>query len=140
MGMIDSLLHFSDAQALSGAGSVASTNKIDLGSDRNIGPGQQLWLVVLVSSALDDSDADETYSVALQTDDNEGFSSPTDIATLTFARGDAAGTRAIIGLPYANERYLRLNYTLGGTTPSGSFTAYITNQPPYDNTKYPNAI
>ncbi|WP_406568642.1 Bbp16 family capsid cement protein, partial [Burkholderia cenocepacia] len=44
---IDSLLEFSRAQALSASG--ASTNIIDLGSDRDIGPGRPLWVVVAVA-------------------------------------------------------------------------------------------
>ncbi|MCW3505653.1 Bbp16 family capsid cement protein [Burkholderia cenocepacia] len=136
---IDSLLEFSRAQALSASG--ASTNIIDLGSDRDIGPGRPLWVVVAVAVAADNTTGDETYSIALQTDDNAAFSSPTTIATLAPAAASMpAGSRFVIGMPFANERYLRLNYTLGGTTPSVTLNAFLTDQDPASWQAYPDGI
>ncbi|MCW3699230.1 Bbp16 family capsid cement protein [Burkholderia cenocepacia] len=136
---IDSLLEFSRAQALSASG--ASTNIIDLGSDRGIGPGRPLWVVVAVAVAADNTTGDETYSIALQTDDNAAFSSPTTIATVAPAATSLpAGARLVIGMPFTNERYLRLNYTLGGTTPSVTFNAFLTDQEPASWQAYPDGI
>ncbi|MDR8077840.1 hypothetical protein KPA96_19480 [Burkholderia cenocepacia] len=136
---IDSLLEFSRAQALSASG--ASTNIIDLGSDRDIGPGRPLWVVVAVAVAADNTTGDETYSIALQTDDNAAFSSPTTIATVAPAAASLpAGARLVIGMPFANERYLRLNYTLGGTTPSVTLNAFLTDQDPSSWQAYPDGI
>lgn len=136
---IDSLLEFSRAQALSASG--ASTNIIDLGSDRDIGPGRPLWVVVSPSVAADNTTGDETYSIALQTDDNAAFSSPTTIATVAPAAAAlTAGSRFVIGMPFANERYLRLNYTLGGTTPSVTLNAFLTDQDPSSWQAYPDGI
>ncbi|MCA7962505.1 hypothetical protein LGM54_06005 [Burkholderia cenocepacia] len=136
---IDSLLEFSRAQALSASG--ASTNIIDLGSDRDIGPGRPLWVVIAVQVAADNTTGDETYSVALQTDDNAAFSSPTTIATVAPAAASLpAGARLVIGMPFANERYLRLNYTLGGTTPSVTLNAFLTDQDPSSWQAYPDGI
>ncbi|MCO1435445.1 hypothetical protein L0Z13_11285 [Burkholderia multivorans] len=137
--IIDSLLEFSRAQALTATG--ASTNIIDLGSDRDIGPGQPLWAVIAVQVAADNTTGDETYSIALQTDDNAAFSSPTTIATVApAAAAMTAGARFVIGMPFANERYLRLNYTLGGTTPSVTLNAFLTDQEPASWQAYPDGI
>lgn len=136
--LIDSRLEFSDAQALTAT--AASTNVVDLGSDVDIGPGRTLWVILQLDVAADDTDGNETYVADLETDDNSSFSSATTIASVTITRGDAAGTRYVIGFPYANEQYLRLNYTLGGTTPSVTLTAWLTDQEPESWAAYPDAI
>ena len=122
---IDGQLLFSDAQALTSTG--ASTNVIDLSIDRNIGVGESMAVVVQLDVAADDANSDETYSVAVQTDTVENFASPTELGTITITRGDAAGTRYTFLIPKDTtpERYLRLNYTLGGTTPSVTVTSFF---------------
>lgn len=122
--MIDSLLEFSEAQALTAT--AASTDTVDLSSDRNVGRGMDLYVVIQVTAAADDANADETYVVDLQTDDNDSFSSATNIQQVSIPRGSAIGARFIMRVPNDTERYLRLNYTLGGTTPSVSVDAWIT--------------
>lgn len=131
---IDSLLEFSRAQALSATG--ASQNVIDLGSDRDIGPGRPLWIVVAFKA---DAVADGTYQIDLQTDDNVGFASPTVIASVS-PSAPKAGQRVVIGMPFNNERYLRLNYTLGGTSPSMTVDAFLTDQDPASWQAYPDGI
>lgn len=126
---VDNLLEVSDAQALTA--SAASTDVIDLGSDRDIAPGRQIYLVVTLDVASDGTTGDETYTAAIQTDDNSGFSSATTLATVTIPRSSAAGTMFVIPVPYGNERYLRAYYTLGGTTPTVTLSAHFTDQEPY---------
>lgn len=115
----------SNSQALTET--AASTDVIDLGVDRNVGQGEPLVVVVQVEVAADDGNDDETYVAAIQTDDNESFSSATTLGELTITRGDAAGTRYIFGLPATEqlERYVRVNYTLGGTSPSVTVSAFL---------------
>jgi hypothetical protein len=115
----------SDAQALTST--AASTNVIDLGADNNVGIGEAMAVVVQLDVAADDADADETYVVAVQTDDNAAFSSAASVGSITIAAGDAAGTRYSFLLPKdtSMERYLRLNYTLGGTSPSVTVTSFL---------------
>ena len=117
---------FSDAQALTTT--AASTNVVDLGSDSNLGIGNPMAVVLVIDVAADGTTGDETYAVAVQTDDNDGFSSATQIGSITITRGDAAGTKyvALIPADATCERYLRLNYTLGGTTPTVTVTAFLT--------------
>lgn len=133
---IDSLLQFSDAQALTAT--AASTNVIDLGSDRDVGVGRPLWIVVSVAVAAVGTG---TYQIDLQTDDNASFSSPTSIASVTPAPASlVAGARLVIGMPFTNERYLRLNYTLAGTTPGITLTAFLTDQEPAAWQAYPDGL
>lgn len=125
MAILDSLLEFSDAQALTAT--AASTNTVDLQSDRNVGRGQDLYVAIyLDGSAADGANADETYVVDLQTDDNDSFSSATNVQQVAIPRGSAQGSKFVMRVPNDTERYLRLNYTLGGTTPSVTLSAYIT--------------
>lgn len=134
--IIDRLLEFSDAQALTAT--AASTNVIDLGSDAEIGPGRPLWVVITIDVELDGTTP--TFQAALQTDDNDSFSSPTVIAESEQFSALAAGDKIVIGVPYSNERYLRLNYTLGGTTPTVSVSAHLTDQEPGFWKAYPDAV
>jgi len=105
-----------------------STNVIDHRADRNLGIGEPLGVEVIVEAALDATTGDETYSGVLQTDDNEAFSSASTVVALpTMTRGDAAGTRYIAALPPNTniERYTRLSFTLGGTTPTMTISAWL---------------
>lgn len=130
---LDSQGQFSDGQALNAT--AASTNLIDTGVDGNIGIGEAMAVLLVLDVAADDTNSDETYSVALQTDDNSSFSSATQIGSATITRGDAAGTKYVIPIPadQTAERYLRLNYTLGGTTPTVTVTATLIQQSNIDN-------
>lgn len=135
--IIDSLLEFSDAQAVTTTAD--STNVVDLSSDRDVGPGNDLYLVVQVDVALDDTTGDETYVVELETDDNAAMTSSTIIGTMTFTRGDVAGTRQYIAVGANNEQFLQVVYTTGGTTPSGTFSAWLTPFKPESWASYPDA-
>lgn len=126
--LIDALLLFSDAQALTAT--AVSTNVIDLGADSNVGIGEPMAVVVSLDVAADDSDGDETYSVDLQADSTAAFSSAAVIATRAITRGDVAGTKYVLSIPAdtSGEQFLRLNFTLGGTTPTATVTAYVIPQ------------
>lgn len=124
MGYVDAQHLFSDAQALSGTGAV-STNIIDLSQDRNIGIGSPLAVAITVDVAL--AGTSPTLVATLQTDDNSGFASPTTLATSPTYTALAAGQQVVLGVPAdtASERFIRVNYTLGGTTPTTTVTAYL---------------
>lgn len=135
---IDKLLELADAQALTATGN--TTNTIDLGSDRDVGNGQPLYLVLSLDVAPDGTTGDETYVFTLTTDDNSSFSSATTILTQTVVRSTAAGTRYVLPIPSANERYLRGTFTLGGTTPSVTYSAWLTKEEPSAWAAYPDAL
>lgn len=119
--IIDAELQLSDAQALTAT--AASTNLIDLGVDRDIGKGEPLALVITVDVAL--AGTSPTFQPAIQTDDNAAFSSATTLLTGQSYSALAAGAKIVLPIPDTNERYLRANYTLGGTSPTITVTAVV---------------
>ena len=128
---IDAQHLFSDSQALTAT--AVSSNVVDLGIDGNLGIGEPMAVVISVEVALDDTDADETYVFTVQ---SGSTATPTTvIATKTATRGDVAGTKYVLPIPadQSADRYLRLNYTLGGTTPSGTVSAFLIPQNMIDN-------
>jgi uncharacterized protein YdbL (DUF1318 family) len=120
---------FSSAQAVTAT--AASTNLIDLGAIRNMGVGENLYLVVVCTTAMTDAGSDSTLAVTVETDDNSSFSSATTTQTIgTFAAVSAAGTKLVARIQpdQMNERYVRLKYTpANGNLTTGSFTAFITH-------------
>lgn len=136
--IIDKRLEFSAAQALTAT--AASTNSIDVGVARQIGPGEPLWIVIVSKAAP--GGTSPTIAISVETDDNTGFSSAATLAThpTLAAAAFGSGTRIVIPVPYSNERYLQLKYTLGGTSPTFTVDAFLTNQEPPQLTQYPDAI
>lgn len=123
---IDQALLFSDAQALTGT--AVSTNVLDLDHARagTLGVGEPLAVVVSVDVAA--GGTSPTMNFAIQTDDNAVFSSAvTRNVSKTFAAAEMTAG-AVFVLPLDNigsERYMRLNYTLGGTSPTVTVTARL---------------
>ena len=121
----------SDAQAVTTAAATASTNVYDtLGpAPADLGRGEELWVVASVNTAVT-SDGSATVTFALQTDDNESFSSATTLFT-TSAIAKAtlvAGYRAFaIKLPVGCERYIRGLITVAtADLTAGKFDIYLT--------------
>lgn len=140
---LDAQLQFSAAQALSATAD--ATNVVDLGVAREIGDGRRLSLYIHVSVAADTASANETYAVSITTDDNASLTSdavvvgPIDLprALLT------ANSLHEIPLPAkglaAFERYMGVVYTLGGTTPSVTLSAWLAPSGSLPSVKtYPN--
>jgi len=126
---------FSDAQNLTSSG--VSTNVIDLGAPgtvkgapaalvRDIGKGKPVEIIVQLDE--DAGGTSPTLDVDVQVDTVENFASPTVVASAQQKAGGSAGDRIQINcqLPEGtNQRYLRLNYTLGGTSPDYTITAAV---------------
>lgn len=124
--IIDSQNVFSSAQAITASG--ASTNLIDLGADNNLGIGEAMAVVITVDTAADGTTTDETYKFGVQADDNSSFSSPATVVERTIGYAAlTAGSKHVIPIPpdTSMERYVRLYATLGGTTPSITFSAHL---------------
>lgn len=126
--------NFSESQALTGT--AASTNTIDLGATytvlgapaplvRDIGKGNRID--VLVSLDVDSGGTSPTIDVTLEVDDNDAFSSAKTVAVAPQVAGGSEGDRiALYWIPEGtDERYMRVNYTLGGTSPTYTVTAGI---------------
>lgn len=119
--IIDYNLQLSDAQSVTA--DAASTNVIDLGADRDIGPGEDMKIVVSFDVAMGGSSP--TLAVQVQTDDNSSFSSASTVQTSRTISAAAAGDTLVMGLPDQNERYIRLNYDVGGSSPTMTVSASI---------------
>lgn len=124
--IIDKLLTFSDSQAITGTSAVISTDVLDLGADRDFTAlGRPLYVVVVVRAS---GGTAPTLAIDLQTDDNVGFSSPAVIASQAATPAAIRQVR-ILPFPHTNERFLRLSYLQGGTSPTATLQAFITDSP-----------
>ena len=124
--LIDKLLRFSASQPPAAASGTASTDILDLGADRDMTAlGRPLYVAVVLEASGGTS---PTLQVIVQTDDNSGFSSAVALHTGP-ALAQASNRVQIIPIPHTNERYLRLTYTQGGTSPTATVSAFITDSP-----------
>lgn len=119
----DNLLLLKDAGALTatGAGQVGGQARV-----LDLGPGRCEGKVIIDTSAVDKTDANETYRVALQGCDAIGFGAG--VVELGSVTVDAAGRSTLRFTNQPNDvvyRYVRAYFTLAGTTPSINATAFI---------------
>lgn len=125
---------FSDGQNLTATG--VSTNVIDLGAPgtvkgapaaikRDIGKGRPVKITIRLDA--DAGGASPTLDVVVQKDTVENFASAEVVATGTQIAGGSQGDEVDIYLlpEQCDQRYLRLSYTLGGTSPDYTITAGI---------------
>ena len=104
-----------------------ATDVKDMGGDFDKGPGGQVkGVIIVIETAADYTSTNETYAFSLVTDDNTGLSSATTLSTTGTLNGNVvtAGTKYFLPLPNTNERYIGVTHTLGGTTPSVTYSAY----------------
>ena len=136
---IDDQLLLSDSQALTAT--AVGTNVIDLSVARSMGNGEALAVVFVVEVAADQTTGDEDYtftaeysSVAAQTSGyitigQRLFESGTPAAPAQNADLLVAGYKFFIPIPPTtagdDERYLGVRYTLAGTTPTITVSAYL---------------
>lgn len=133
--IFDKTLLFSDAQAITAT--AASTNIVDLGETgtvygaaaaltRDVGKGNRMPINVQVVEAFNTL---TSLTIAVQVDTVENFATPKTVASQTIALADlTAGAVSSLNfiLPGADERYLRVHYTVTGTAPTtGKVTAGI---------------
>jgi hypothetical protein len=139
MGYLDRQILFSNAQAITA--SAASTDVVDLGSSRDVGAGEPVMVLVQVTQAFDNL---TSLTVALQTSATENFASPVQLTAQTLALASlTAGARFAIGpVPRGVLRYLRLYYTVTGSTPTaGKITAGAGTEGVHQDTAvYPDTL
>ena len=128
---VDSKLEMSDAQALTAT--AVSTNVIPVSG--NIGPGEPMAVAVTVNVAADTTDANETYQFVIQTATDAAFTSPVNLITTEAFDGSTLleGKTFMVPLGSNNLAFLRMNYVLGGTTPSITVDAHLQPQSMIDN-------
>lgn len=139
MSYIDSRLEFSSAQALTATAD--STNVVDLTQTaRQIGAGKPMWVHFNVTVAADVANSDETYEFTVAT--GAAASLGTQIASMSIPRGTlVAGYTFSLAVPVERMlRYVGVEYVLGGTSPSITVDAYMSDQEAYTWTSYADAI
>ena len=124
---VDKLLEFSDAQAVTAT--ARSTNILDssaVGAD--IGTGRQLWCIIQCDVAMGGSSP--TLDITLETDSVEAMSSATVVSTVAQKTALAVGDQSIIPVGPTAERFFSPKYTMGGSSPTVTLTAFLTDQDP----------
>lgn len=126
---LDSQLLFSDAQAITAA--ATSTNTLDLGAVRDIGTGQNLFVVVTVDIAFTDTGSDSTLTVTLWGDSTTTLTPDATQDLFVIPALTAAGATFIASLdPGAAPlqlQYIALRYTPNnGNLSTGTITAFVT--------------
>lgn len=118
---IDAKLLMSDSQALTAT--AASTNVIDFEvANPNMGEGTKVVVKVICETALGGTDPTITFTLQ-DSADNSTFA--TLLATEQYS-SLSAGDVIDIPLPEDHARYTRMYYTLGGTSPTLTVSAYAT--------------
>ena len=137
---IDKSLELSSSQAVTA--SAASTNYIDLGSARKMGVGEVKYIHFTVDTTTVSAGA-TTMDIEVEVDDNTSFSSAKVVASkLAIPKADlVAGYQIYLPIPIeADERYLRINYTVDTANFSaGAFSAGVVDKI-QENTVYPDGI
>lgn len=137
--MLDSHNEFSDAQAVTST--AISTNVIDLypmadqaDATRDIGTGEDLYLIVSTNTTVTDTSSDATLAITLESDTAAALNSANVVhfttGALAFAAYATAGTTVVATkLPAGRyKRYLGLRYTVAsGPLTAGAFDAFLTH-------------
>jgi hypothetical protein len=127
MAMIDKLLTFCTAQALTDADE-KFTDVIDLKAAGLLGSGKPLQVCINVDVAADGTTTNETYVFNVITDDVATIDSGTTIATKTITYAAlAVNTLHTIDIPenMATLQYLGVQFDGGGTSPTVTVTAWL---------------
>ncbi len=109
-------------------GTAVSTNVIDLGTARDIGEGEGLFMVFTVVVGFAGTG---TITMQIVTDTTDAFSSPTVIAATgaITATSLTAGSQYIVRIPpqvaSLGERYLAAQYTCSASPTTGTFLTQI---------------
>ncbi|HQT97811.1 MAG: hypothetical protein B7Z62_07880 [Deltaproteobacteria bacterium 37-65-8] len=127
MGIHDAQTQLCSAQAFTAT--AISENTYDSGAAGNdITEGEPLGIGINVTVAAATDDGDETYQFDAVQDSDVALGSPTVLASRVVARASlTAGSRWVLPIPPGSktERYLGLQLTLGGTTPTITVDAFI---------------
>ena len=124
---VDKLLEFSDAQAVTAT--ARSTNIVDFKAAGNdVGTGRQVWVIIQCDVAMGGSSP--TLDITLETDSVEAMSSATVVSTVAQKTALAVGDQIIIPVGPTAERFFSPKYTMGGSSPTVTLTAFLTDQDP----------
>jgi hypothetical protein len=129
--ILDKLLRLAEAQAISGTTATVSTNTIDLGNStvkRDIGVGEALVLLIHIAVALGGTTPTALFEFIQSA--NADLSSPDVLATSGTISGAAnapAGAQFELPIPQGRitKRYIGVRVTLGGTSPTITYSAEL---------------
>jgi hypothetical protein len=144
----DALLQLSAAQAVTVT--AVSTNTIDLGSNRDVGVGEDLYMVINTDVAAVAAGA-ATVQFQVITSAAAALTAPNVISqTDLIPKTDLTVGRkpivlcinpAVLNALPLGQRYLGVQYTVGtGPLTAGSFTAFITDSDVSVNKNYPSGF
>ena len=135
MTVLDNNEKFSDSQALTATAD--STNHKDNTTDRDLGPGEPMAAIVYIETVLGGTSS-PTISVSIETDDNASFSLGTVIAvSKAFSVAEVgSGLEIVVPMPMTNERFIQLIYTLTGSSPTATVSAYFQPLSSAENQRY----
>jgi hypothetical protein len=123
--IIDAQNTLSSSQAMSGTGTVVSTNTIDLSVARDAGAGKAMHVVFNIDVALAGG---TSIDYQIITSANAALTSPTVIGATGAQAATAASTQFVIDLPRVTgngQRYLGVQFVRTGTYSAGSVTATL---------------
>lgn len=125
MAIFEKALLFSDAQALT-ATAVSSLPPLETDGVQQLGRGEPMAAIFHINVAADATDTNETYTFAIQTSNTSNFSSPRTLVSMQVPASELrAGSVHFLSVPKTNQTFIRINYTLAGTTPSMTVTSYL---------------
>lgn len=123
--LLDANLQLQDDQTFTSTnvGEVGgSAATVDVSAIRAVPGDTPVANLVIQIEAIDTGDGNETYEIKLEFAAASGFSTVTHSVSLTISEAEAVE----IPVPLLND-FARLNYTIGGTTPSLNLKgAYLT--------------
>lgn len=127
---VDALLLLSDAQAVTA--SADSTNIINFGAIRDVGTGDDLYLVTVVDVGMTDADSNSTVAVTLQGDSTSTITPDASQVLFTIPALSAAGSvfysKLDPGSAPLQYQYVNVNYAVAnGNLTTGSFTTFLTH-------------
>lgn len=131
MAIKDALLTFSDEQAETTVAAHDSTNNVDLaGVAKDMGPGEELYLVIVVTEAVTSGGAATVQFAVQDSADDSSYAALAPVPLDTGAVGKATLTLGYevmrIALPNSLQRYLKIVYTIGtAVLTAGKFSAWI---------------
>lgn len=134
--IIDSLLNVSRSQVVTA--NAASTDVIDTGAGQQpIGPGERVWLICVIKAV---SGTSPTLQISLQSATDAAFTTPITGVSSGVIAPPVAGQRIALAVPMTNARFLRANYTVGGTSPSFTIDAFLSDDDPAAWSAFPDGI
>jgi hypothetical protein len=135
MGMLDSELIFSSAQAVTATGDTASTNVYDTGTPYNNAAnaeeaqtGENLWINVLINTTVTSGGAATVQAVFQDSPDNSTWTDRLIGASFALAASVAGVILLQVQPPVGTQRYQRIVYRIGtAVLTAGKFDAYMSN-------------